>query len=211
MQHAEAFYPRSKTTERMGGCCSGGVPWGKVHALTDLGKADNVVDALFGLEMEEEFKCEESDESKVSKSTAKKLVCNIQGGAGASTQARSTGGRRRGARVLRLERRDRSALAGKLQVGGGRRRGRREKKRLLCGVGSEGTPRTRAYRVARTKTLLGHKGMVTAMTEARRLPPVGSVKLLFQQPALPVSSLEYPPQNQTACVLLMLTMMTMSV
>eukprot|EP00752_Nemacystus_decipiens_P016309 g14585.t1 len=58
----------------------------KVHALTDLGKADNVVDALFGLEMEEEFTCEESGESKTSKSTAKKLVCNIQGGAGASTQ-----------------------------------------------------------------------------------------------------------------------------
>lgn len=59
-----------------------------MHALTDLGKADNVMDALFGLEMEEEFTCEESGESKISKSTAKKLVCNIQGGAGASTQAR---------------------------------------------------------------------------------------------------------------------------
>ncbi|CAM9740054.1 unnamed protein product [Ectocarpus sp. 4 AP-2014] len=58
----------------------------KVHALTDLGNADNVMDALFGLEMEEEFTCEESGESKVSTSTAKKLVCNIQGGAGASTQ-----------------------------------------------------------------------------------------------------------------------------
>lgn len=46
------------------------------------------MDALFGLEMEEEFTCEESGESKTSKSTAKKLVCNIQGGAGASTQAR---------------------------------------------------------------------------------------------------------------------------
>lgn len=46
------------------------------------------MDALFGLEMEEEFTCEESGESKISKSTAKKLVCNIQGGAGASTQAR---------------------------------------------------------------------------------------------------------------------------
>lgn len=60
----------------------------KVYALTDLGKADNIMDALFGLEMEEEFTCEESGESKMSKSTAKKLVCNIQGGAGASTQAR---------------------------------------------------------------------------------------------------------------------------
>lgn len=60
----------------------------KVYALTDLGKANNLVDALFGLEMEDEFKCEESGESKVSTSTAKKLVCNIQGGAGATTQAR---------------------------------------------------------------------------------------------------------------------------
>ncbi|CAM9848506.1 unnamed protein product [Scytosiphon promiscuus] len=58
----------------------------KVHALTDLGKADNVMDALFGLEMEETFTCEESGESKTSNSTSKKLVCNIQGGAGASTQ-----------------------------------------------------------------------------------------------------------------------------
>lgn len=38
----------------------------KVFGLSDLGKADNLVDALFGLEMEEEFKCEESGESKVS-------------------------------------------------------------------------------------------------------------------------------------------------
>lgn len=37
----------------------------KVFALSDLGKATNLVDALFGLEMEEEFKCEESGESKV--------------------------------------------------------------------------------------------------------------------------------------------------
>lgn len=62
-----------------------------MHALTDLGKADNVMDALFGLEMEEEFSCEESGESKVSTSTAKKLVCNIQGGAGASTQVKTGG------------------------------------------------------------------------------------------------------------------------
>lgn len=37
----------------------------KVFALPDLGKATNLVDALFGLEMEEEFKCDESGESKV--------------------------------------------------------------------------------------------------------------------------------------------------
>lgn len=86
-QHAETYFVVAREQR------DGRLFWGeKVHALTDLGKADNVVDALFGLEMEEEFKCEESDESKVSKSTAKKLVCNIQGGAGASTQARSTGG-----------------------------------------------------------------------------------------------------------------------
>ena len=58
----------------------------KVYALANLGKATNLMDALFGLELEEEFKCEESGESKVSSATAKKLVCNIQGGAGASTQ-----------------------------------------------------------------------------------------------------------------------------
>lgn len=50
------------------------------------------MDALFGLEMEETFTCEESGESKTSTSTAKKLVCNIQGGAGASTQASEKGG-----------------------------------------------------------------------------------------------------------------------
>lgn len=60
----------------------------KVYALASLGKATNLMDALFGLELEEEFKCEESGESKVSSATAKKLVCNIQGGAGASTQVR---------------------------------------------------------------------------------------------------------------------------
>lgn len=58
-----------------------------MFALTDLGKADNLVDALFGLDLEEEFKCEESGESKISTATAKKLVCNIQGGAGSNTQA----------------------------------------------------------------------------------------------------------------------------
>ncbi|CAN0228440.1 unnamed protein product, partial [Laminaria digitata] len=58
----------------------------KVYALASLGKATNLMDALFGIELEEEFKCEESGESKTSSATAKKLVCNIQGGAGASTQ-----------------------------------------------------------------------------------------------------------------------------
>lgn len=54
--------------------------------MTDLGKADNLVDALFGLELQEEFKCEETEESKMSTATAKKLICNIQGGAGSNTQ-----------------------------------------------------------------------------------------------------------------------------
>ncbi|CAM9148326.1 unnamed protein product [Ascophyllum nodosum] len=58
----------------------------KVYAVTDLGKADSLVDALFGMELEEEFKCEETGESKISTATAKKLVCNIQGGAGSNTQ-----------------------------------------------------------------------------------------------------------------------------
>lgn len=60
----------------------------KVYGLSDLGEAENVIDALFGLEMEEEFNCEETGESKVSASKAKKLVCNIQGGAGSNSQAR---------------------------------------------------------------------------------------------------------------------------
>lgn len=60
----------------------------KVYGLSELGNAENVVDALFGLEMEEEFKCEETGESKVSTSKAKKLICNIQGGAGSNSQAR---------------------------------------------------------------------------------------------------------------------------
>lgn len=55
--------------------------------MTDLGKADNLVDALFGLELEEEFKCDETEECKISTATAKKLICNIQGGAGSNTQA----------------------------------------------------------------------------------------------------------------------------
>lgn len=37
----------------------------KVFALADLGTSKNLVDALFGLEMVDEFKCEESGESKV--------------------------------------------------------------------------------------------------------------------------------------------------
>lgn len=60
-----------------------------MFALTDLGKTNNLVDALFGLEVEDEFKCEETGESKLSTSMAKKLVCNIQGGAGSNLQVRN--------------------------------------------------------------------------------------------------------------------------
>ena len=48
--------------------------------LTDLGGAQNSVDALFGIEMEETLTCEESKEEapKVSSDLARKLVCNIE-------------------------------------------------------------------------------------------------------------------------------------
>ncbi|CAM9587800.1 unnamed protein product, partial [Discosporangium mesarthrocarpum] len=58
----------------------------KMHGLADLGSANNLIDALFGLEMEEELKSEESGEAKTSHSTTRKLVCNIQGGGGSNTQ-----------------------------------------------------------------------------------------------------------------------------
>ncbi|CAM9746338.1 unnamed protein product, partial [Hapterophycus canaliculatus] len=86
LPHGKDAKEKNTTADRISKARSACYSRTLVHALTDLGKADNVMDALFGLEMEETFKCEESDESKVSTSTAKKLVCNIQGGAGASTQ-----------------------------------------------------------------------------------------------------------------------------
>ena len=56
--------------------------------LTTLGTDDNLIDALFGMKMEQEFKCVESDEEPVTKkiSDAFLLKCNIDGGAGKNTQ-----------------------------------------------------------------------------------------------------------------------------
>jgi hypothetical protein len=56
--------------------------------LLDLGGAKSVVDALFGIEMEEELKCSETDEepAKVTTERQFRLVCNIQGGAGSAVQ-----------------------------------------------------------------------------------------------------------------------------
>ncbi|CAM9153944.1 unnamed protein product [Chrysoparadoxa australica] len=60
----------------------------KADALTELGQASNLIDALFGVEMEEELKCTECDDEPVVKRTdlQRRLVCNIQGGAGALEQ-----------------------------------------------------------------------------------------------------------------------------
>ncbi|CAM9907516.1 unnamed protein product, partial [Phaeothamnion confervicola] len=61
----------------------------KATALPDLGGASNVVDALFGLEMEETLTCQEGEGAEAVKTTtdlARKLVCNIQGGAGQANQ-----------------------------------------------------------------------------------------------------------------------------
>jgi hypothetical protein len=57
-------------------------------SLKDLGGAQNVIDALFGIELEQELTCQECpEEAKVVKyDSQRKLVCNIQGGAGAATQ-----------------------------------------------------------------------------------------------------------------------------
>jgi len=56
----------------------------EAHGLDNLGTANNLIDALFGLELEETLKCQETDaEPEVTKvDLARKLVCNIQGGAG---------------------------------------------------------------------------------------------------------------------------------
>jgi hypothetical protein len=56
--------------------------------MLDLGGAKNVVDALFGIEVEETLACSESEAepSKVSTDRQFKLVCNIQGGAGSTVQ-----------------------------------------------------------------------------------------------------------------------------
>lgn len=46
------------------------------------------MDALFGLELEDTLTCAETDMETptVSKDTTRKLVCNIQGGAGSTVQ-----------------------------------------------------------------------------------------------------------------------------
>ncbi|CAM9673788.1 unnamed protein product [Heterosigma akashiwo] len=54
--------------------------------LPGLGGAENLVDALFGLEVEETLTCEECPEEPavVRSDLVRKLVCNIQGGAGSA-------------------------------------------------------------------------------------------------------------------------------
>jgi ubiquitin carboxyl-terminal hydrolase 14 len=61
---------------------------GKADALTTLGKEANLIDALFGLKMEETLTCVESDAEPATKKMAKtfKLICNIEGGAGKDIQ-----------------------------------------------------------------------------------------------------------------------------
>ena len=58
------------------------------HGMADLGAASNLVDALFGLELEETLRCEETDaEPEVTKADlARKLVCNITGGGGTANK-----------------------------------------------------------------------------------------------------------------------------
>mmetsp|Transcript_5066 Transcript_5066/g.7707 ORF Transcript_5066/g.7707 Transcript_5066/m.7707 type:complete len:429 (-) Transcript_5066:360-1646(-) len=57
-------------------------------SLPDLGSTSNLIDALFGLEVEEKLVCQESEAepSSVRKDHTRKLVCNIQGGAGSTDQ-----------------------------------------------------------------------------------------------------------------------------
>ena len=66
---------------------NGADPKGR-STLTTLGTDDNLIDALFGMKMEQEFKCAESDEEPVTKkiSDAFLLKCNIDGGAGKNVQ-----------------------------------------------------------------------------------------------------------------------------
>ncbi len=56
--------------------------------IKDFGTSRNVVDALFGIETEEVFRCTESEHEPTtrSKATLRKLQCNIQGGAGSAIQ-----------------------------------------------------------------------------------------------------------------------------
>mmetsp|Transcript_5254 Transcript_5254/g.7263 ORF Transcript_5254/g.7263 Transcript_5254/m.7263 type:complete len:526 (-) Transcript_5254:361-1938(-) len=56
------------------------------YCLPELGGASNFIDALFGLEVEETLTCEECPEEPpvVRTDLIRKLVCNIQGGAGST-------------------------------------------------------------------------------------------------------------------------------
>jgi ubiquitin carboxyl-terminal hydrolase 14 len=56
--------------------------------IKDFGSSRNAVDALFGIETEDVFKCTESEDEPVSRSKAsfRKLQCNIQGGVGSAIQ-----------------------------------------------------------------------------------------------------------------------------
>jgi len=58
------------------------------YCLPELGGASNFIDALFGVEVEETLTCEECpDEPAITRTDlCRKLVCNIQGGAGSTTQ-----------------------------------------------------------------------------------------------------------------------------
>jgi len=80
-QDAEELY--SETLAALSGCLVEPV------CLPTLGTASNLVDALFGLEMETTDTCDEStsEPPAVSRDTARKLVCNITGGQGAAAAA----------------------------------------------------------------------------------------------------------------------------
>jgi hypothetical protein len=62
----------------------------QIGASFDLAGARSVVDALFGIEMEERLECgeegAEAEPKRLSRERQFKLVCNIQGGAGAAVQ-----------------------------------------------------------------------------------------------------------------------------
>jgi ubiquitin carboxyl-terminal hydrolase 14 len=60
----------------------------KPDALATLGGSSNLIDALFGLKMEETYTCAETDAEPPTTKQSKvfKLVCNIEGGAGKDVQ-----------------------------------------------------------------------------------------------------------------------------
>lgn len=79
-QDAEEFY--SSTQQALSDTLK------KPHGLSELGPSNNLVDALFGIEMEQTLTCDESPEEQpiVTTDLSRKLVCNIQGGGGSLTQ-----------------------------------------------------------------------------------------------------------------------------